>query len=163
MRDIDLLVEKLLKDNGFKFKGTTWYRATGEVLQIINFQHSSWSHKYWMNIAMDLCTKNLRDFGRIWPKEYEIPIRIRSEMVKQTADYIPSLDYDVSMSDIKRTQAVNTLTLFWIHFLDSVKTRETLLKAIEEQRIIKAEEIYFFFWENNDLLDFRKKLKKQIE
>ena len=112
---------------------------------------------------MDLCTKNLRDFGRIWPKEYEIPIRIRSEMVKQTADYIPSLDYDVSMSDIKRTQDVNALTLFWIHFLDSVKTRETLLKAIEEQRIIKAEEIYFFFWENNDLLDFRKKLKKQIE
>lgn len=53
MREIDKLVKDILTSDGFVFKKTSWYRTTKDFIQILNFQKSHFSNKFYLNLGID--------------------------------------------------------------------------------------------------------------
>ena len=63
-----------LKKHGFKKRRRSWFRDTGEIIQVVNLQASQWSEEdYYFNLALYL--KPLGDLET--PPEYKCHIRRR--------------------------------------------------------------------------------------
>lgn len=149
MRPVDLVAKPLLVSNSFKLINTSWYRSTGEVLQIINFQHSPWSNMYYLNTAIDFCNQSLKELGRVLPKEYQCPIRWRSEHIPEAEKFVFALDYEVDYDESIRNTAIISLLEYWISFFEGIKTQAAVLEKIINGTIDRNTIYYSFLKEHN--------------
>ena len=146
------MAKPLLLEHGFTLKNTTWYRATGEVLQLINFQKNPWgADKYYLNTALTFCGKSLKEMGRALPKEYQCPIRFRSEIHSETKQYVFALDFEKDISnDIREYNVFNLLT-YWLSFFDDTLKRDSVINKIKTNDIDKRL-VYYSFRQEHDLI-----------
>ena len=151
MRQIDQIAKPLLVEHGFKLNNTTWYRTTGEIIQLVNFQHSSWSNLYFLNTAIDFCDKSLKELGRVLPKEYHCPIRWRSEHVPETKQYVYALDFEKDIPEETRTSAIIALLGYWISYFEGLKTQISVIEKIKDGTF-NRNEIYYSFLKEHNLL-----------
>ncbi len=152
MRQIDILAEPLLLEHGFTLKNTTWYRATGEVLQLINFQKNPWgADQYYLNTALTFCSKSIKEMGRTLPKEYQCPIRFRSETLPETKRYVFVLDFEKDIPNDIREYNVLKLLAYWLSFFDDTLTRESVINKIKTNSIDKRL-VFYSFRQEHDLI-----------
>jgi hypothetical protein len=100
MREIDCLIRPLMSDDGFRLRGTTWYRIKKDFIQVLNFQKSLYGNVYYLNLAFDF-SNDLSCFPSEYKflPEYRYPIRIRAEHIPfldtSTKEYI----FDINSSE----------------------------------------------------------------
>jgi hypothetical protein len=71
--DVQLEFDRFGSMAGMTKRSQSWYRATDEVISVLNLQKSRWSLKYYVNIGWWL--RVLGDAA--FPKEYETHVKIR--------------------------------------------------------------------------------------
>ncbi|MBQ6879889.1 MAG: DUF4304 domain-containing protein [Bacteroidales bacterium] len=126
MRDIDKIVKDVLIHKGFVYKKSSWYRISDDLIQIINFQKSQFSNKYYLNIGID--EKEGQDYT--FKAEYLFPIRLRVNMILSDKQLIDALDFEKAYSEISRKEKLDNLIIKSINFLDSVSKWEQLKSAM---------------------------------
>jgi hypothetical protein len=76
IKELEKEMSTLMKSNGYKKKGTTWYKETNEVISVLNLQKSKWGEQVYINFGAFV--KQLQD-GMQFPKEYQCHVRFRLE------------------------------------------------------------------------------------
>lgn len=128
MREIDKLLKNLLTQYGFVLKKNSWYRLTKDFIQIINFQKSQFSNKYYLNIGIDEKSDNMP----LFKPEYMFAIRLRADNIVSDSTLIHALDFEKYISEDERVNNINTTVLCCIHFLDSITDWKQLKSAFED-------------------------------
>ena len=67
------IVQPIMKANGFRRKGNSWYKTTAECIVVFNLQHSLYGKMFYINLAALLRKGN----DLLFPKEYQCDIRMR--------------------------------------------------------------------------------------
>lgn len=129
MREIDKLVKDILTSDGFVFKKTSWYRTTKDFIQILNFQKSHFSNKFYLNLGID----EIQEGKPSYKPEYQFPVRIRIDMLLYNRDLMQSLDFEKEYIETTRQEELKTIVLSGINFLDSINEWNQLRTAISNQ------------------------------
>lgn len=130
MRDIDKTVKDMLTPHGFVFKRNSWYRASDDLIQIINFQKSQFSNRFYMNLGIDVRTGQ----ELIYKPEYLFSVRLRVDMIVSDKLLIDALDFEKECSEINRNEKMEALILNSINFLDSTNRWEKLRFAMKNKK-----------------------------
>lgn len=110
MREIDKLIRPLMRENGFRLKGTSWYRIKEDFIQVLNFQKSLYGDDYYLNLAFDLSNDLLcfpPDYKFL--PEYRYPIRIRAENIPFIETTKKKYTFDIKSSERVRKVIVETI------------------------------------------------------
>lgn len=67
------IVHQIMKANGFRRKGNSWYKSTAECIVVFNLQHSLYGKIFYINLAALL----RKGDDLFFPKEYQCDIRMR--------------------------------------------------------------------------------------
>lgn len=129
MREIDILVKDILTSYGFVYKKTSWYRTTNDFIQILNFQKSHFSNKFYLNIGID----EIQGDRPTYKPEYQFPVRLRIDMLLSNKELMQSLDFEKDCQETDRQKELNTIVLYGINFLDSINEWNQLRTAIKNQ------------------------------
>lgn len=129
MREIDIIVKDILTSYGFVFKKTSWYRTTNDFIQILNFQKSHFSNKFYLNIGID----ETQEGRPIYKPEYQFPVRLRIDMLLSNKELMQSLDFEKDYPETNRQDELNAIVLCGINFLDSINEWSQLRTAINNQ------------------------------
>ena len=130
MREIDTILKDILKCQGFKLKGTSWYRLTDDFINVINFQKSLYSNLYYVNIGIDRKIGNIN----LYKPEYKFPIRIRIERLITDKALLQALDFEHNISVSNRVELLNKIVKYSIDFLDSVSNLEKLKLSLSDSQ-----------------------------
>ena len=68
------IVHSVMKENGFRRKGSSWYKSTDECIVLLNLKHSLYSSLYYINLA---CMPQKFAHGELYPKEPCCYVRTR--------------------------------------------------------------------------------------
>lgn len=128
MREIDIIVKDVLTSYGFIFKNTSWYRTTEDFIQIINFQKSLFSNKYYLNLGFDD-----RQVRPTYKPEYQFSVRLRIDILFSDIQLMQPLDFENDYPETTRRDQLHALVLRGIDFLDSVNGWNKLRIAISNQ------------------------------
>ena len=80
------------KEHGFKKKGATWHRDTGEFIQVVNIQGSQWSPSFYINLGVYI----KRFGGKETPDEAECHARERlNQIVENKNRFNDLLNYEI--------------------------------------------------------------------
>ena len=129
MRDIDKTVKNVLIYHNFIFKKSSWYRISDDLIQIINFQKSHFSNKFYLNIGIDERGSHECTFK----PEYLFPVRLRIDTILSEKQLIEALDFEIACSEICRNERLEALILNSIYFLDSINEWEQLKLAMKNK------------------------------
>ena len=129
MREIDQIVRNMLTSNGFVLKRNSWYRITDDLIQIINFQKSYFSNKFYLNIGID----ERFEQKIIYKPEYHFPIRLRIESLLSDSQLLQALDFDLNFSESDRLENLHTIILHCVNFLNDISNWEQLTLAINDK------------------------------
>ena len=130
MREIDTILKDTLKCQGFKLKGTSWYRLTEDFINVINFQKSLYSNLYYVNIGIDKKIGN----DNLYKPEYKFPIRFRIEELISDKAILQALDFERSFSVFDRLEHLNKIVKYSIDFLDSSSNWEQLKLSLSDSQ-----------------------------
>ena len=76
-KHLEKLIKPLLKNKGFKKRGSTWWRQLDKFIQVVNIQGSQWSKKFYINLGV-----YIRELGdKEYPAETDCHIRNRLESI----------------------------------------------------------------------------------
>ncbi len=128
MREIDIIVKDVLTSYGFIFKKTSWYRTTDDFIQIINFQKSQFSNKYYLNLGVDD-----RQERPTYKPEYQFSVRLRIDILLSDMQLMQPLDFENDCPEKTRREQLHALVLRGIDFLDSVNGWNKLRTAMSSQ------------------------------
>lgn len=129
MREIDIIVKDILTSSGFVFKKTSWYRTINDFIQILNFQKSHFSNKFYLNIGID----ETQEGRPTYKPEYQFPIRLRIDMLLSNKELMQSLDFEKDYPKTLRREELNAIVLCGINFLDGINKWSQLRTAINNQ------------------------------
>ena len=130
MREIDTILKDTLKCQGFKLKGTSWYRLTDDFINVINFQKSLYSNLYYVNIGIDKKIGN----DNLYKPEYKFPIRFRIEELISDKAILQALDFERNFSVFDRLEHLNKIVKYSIDFLDSISNLEQLKLSLSDSQ-----------------------------
>ena len=130
MREIDTILKDTLKCQGFKLKGTSWYRLTDDFINVINFQKSLYSNLYYVNIGIDKKIGN----DNLYKPEYKFPIRFRIEELISDKAILQALDFERNFSVFDRLEHLNKIVKYSIDFLDSISNWEQLKLSLSDSQ-----------------------------
>lgn len=130
MREIDTILKDILKCQGFKLKGTSWYRLTDDFINVINFQKSLYSNLYYINIGIDKKIGN----EDLYKPEYKFPIRLRIERLITDKALMQALDFEHNISVLDRVELLNKILKYSIDFLDSISNWEQLKLSLSDSQ-----------------------------
>ena len=130
MREIDTILKDTLKCQGFKLKGTSWYRLTEDFINVINFQKSLYSNLYYVNIGIDKKIGN----DNLYKPEYKFPIRFRIEELISDKAILQALDFERNFSVFDRLEHLNKIVKYSIDFLDSISNLEQLKLSLSDSQ-----------------------------
>ena len=130
MREIDTILKDTLKCQGFKLKGTSWYRLTDDFINVINFQKSLYSNLYYVNIGIDKKIGN----DNLYKPEYKFPIRFRIEELISDKAILQALDFERNFSVFDRLEHINKIVKYSIDFLDSISNLEQLKLSLSDSQ-----------------------------
>jgi hypothetical protein len=130
MREIDTILKDTLKCQGFKLKGTSWYRLTEDFINVINFQKSLYSNLYYVNIGIDKKIGN----DNLYKPEYKFPIRFRIEELISDKAILQALDFERNFSVFDRLEYLNKIVNYSIDFLDSISNLEQLKLSLSDSQ-----------------------------
>jgi len=51
-KHLESILKPVLKAEGFRKKGGTWWRSLGEFIQVINIQGSQFSKRFYINLGV---------------------------------------------------------------------------------------------------------------
>ena len=71
--DIERLLARILKPEGFRKKGRTWRLEAPETITVVNLQRSQWSETYYLNLGV--LVKSMKSIAE--PKGYQCQFRER--------------------------------------------------------------------------------------
>ena len=113
------IVHPIMKANGFRRRGNSWYKTIGECIVLLNLQHSNWSSLYYINLA---CFLRKTDPLMLFPQEYKCPIRWRiPNNGKHGESYHDITDLENNMNDRDREEGIeNILNDYCIPALNKV-------------------------------------------
>jgi len=129
MREIDKIVKDILTNYGFVFKKSSWYRVSDDFIQIINFQKSQFSNKFYINFGLDERDSQ----GLIYKNEYQFPIRLRADMMVLDEQLMAALDFEEPCSETIRNENLQALITNIVNFLDSINGWEQLKSAMHNK------------------------------
>ena len=130
MREIDTILKDILKCQGFKLKGTSWYRLTDDFIHVINFQKSLYSNLYYVNIGIDKKTGNVKSYK----PEYKFAIRLRIERLITDKALLQALDFNDNISVFDRLELLSKIVKYSIDFLDSLSNWEQLKLSLSDPK-----------------------------
>ena len=129
MREIDKIVKGVLTNYGFVFKKNSWYRVSDDFIQIINFQKSQFSNKFYINFGLDE-----RDGqGLTYKNECQFPIRLRANLMVLDEQLMAALDFEKQCSETSRNENLQALITNIVNFLDSINGWEQLKLAMHNK------------------------------
>ena len=130
MREIDTILKDIIKCQGFKLKGTSWYKLTDDFIYVINFQKSLYSNLYYVNIGIDKKIGN----DNLYKPEYKFPIRFRIEELISDKAILQALDFERNFSVFDRLEHLNKIVKYSIDFLDSISNWEQLKLSLSDSQ-----------------------------
>ena len=130
MREIDTILKDIIKCQGFKLKGTSWYKLTDDFIYVINFQKSLYSNLYYVNIGIDKKIGN----DNLYKPEYKFPIRFRIEELISDKAILQALDFERNFSVFDRLEHLNKIVKYSIDFLDSLSNLEQLKLSLSDSQ-----------------------------
>jgi hypothetical protein len=130
MREIDTILKDIIKCQGFKLKGTSWYKLTDDFIYVINFQKSLYSNLYYVNIGIDKKIGN----DNLYKPEYKFPIRFRIEELISDKAILQALDFERNFSVFDRLELLNKIVKYSIDFLDSISNLEQLKLSLSDSQ-----------------------------
>ena len=130
MREIDTILKDIIKCQGFKLKGTSWYKLTDDFIYVINFQKSLYSNLYYVNIGIDKKIGN----DNLYKPEYKFPIRFRIEELISDKAILQALDFERNFSVFDRLEHINKIVKYSIDFLDSISNLEQLKLSLSDSQ-----------------------------
>jgi hypothetical protein len=130
MREIDTILKDIIKCQGFKLKGTSWYKLTDDFIYVINFQKSLYSNLYYVNIGIDKKIGN----DNLYKPEYKFPIRFRIEELISDKAILQALDFERNFSVFDRLEHLNKIVKYSIDFLDSISNLEQLKLSLSDSQ-----------------------------
>jgi hypothetical protein len=103
-KDLERSITEILKEEGFKKKGTSWYFETPECISVLDLQKSQWGGQHYINLGVFVKQFDATPF----PKEHQCHIRGRlSEIVADKTQFERYLDLeDNSFSVEQKLRAI---------------------------------------------------------
>lgn len=125
------IVYSVMKENGFRRKGNSWYKTTEECIVLLNLQHSMWSSYYFVNLA---CFLRKQDESISYPQEHRCPIRSRiPRFGANEEDYDQITDLENDMTNSEREKSImNLLNNYCIPTLNELSSIEGIKRIFEE-------------------------------
>jgi hypothetical protein len=126
-------ITRVLKNHGYRKKGTTWYSETDDCVCVVNLQKSQWGDQYYINLAV--FAKILGD--KRDPKEYECHIRGRLGQLEGVGDVDRVLDLENNLYGESQRQArlESILIENAIPFLKSLDSMAGITAAFHEGKL----------------------------
>ena len=119
---------------GFVKKGSTWYRKTEDLLQVVDLQKSSFGGQFYVNLCY--VPEGVAVEGMPTPKEHKCPIRMRvTSLFRDDRARINKLFdlEDKTVSEEERTEGVrDLLSSSVLPFFDQTSSSTALRAAIEK-------------------------------
>ncbi|MBI1924296.1 DUF4304 domain-containing protein [Candidatus Poribacteria bacterium] len=107
-KDLERSITKLLKGDGFKKKGTSWYLENLECISVLDLQKSQWGGQYYINLGAFVKQLDAVPF----PKEHQCHLRGRlSEIVADKAQLERYLDLEDNSSPVEQKIRAITETI----------------------------------------------------
>ena len=129
MRDIDKTVKDILTPCGFVFKKHSWYRVSDDFINIINFQKSQFSNKFYMNLGVDERTGQKIKYK----PEHLFSVRLRVDMIILDKQLLDALDFESDCSETSRKEKLEILSLNGVTFLDSINGWKKIKSAMNSK------------------------------
>ena len=130
---IEEAIAGVLKEAGFKKKGTTWYLNAHECICVVNLQKSQWGEQYYVNLGVSL--KRLAPASS--PNESQCHIRERlSEIVPNKSQCEKTLNLEESFPTQQRIAIITgMLREHALPFLLSLESSDGIRKALRSGRL----------------------------
>ncbi|MCL1115619.1 DUF4304 domain-containing protein [Shewanella basaltis] len=120
-KHLENVLKSFMKSKGFKKKGGTWCRDFGDYLHVVNIQGSSYSKKFYINLAVYIKALG----NNVWPAEYDCHIRIRLNSYCHDQNVNELLNYeDFGMNEINRDKLTEVMENKGIPWLESCSSYE---------------------------------------
>lgn len=126
-KELDLI----LKPNGFKKKGATWYRRREEILHGVDLQKSNFGEQFFLNIFIVPGGMDIE--GLPTPKEHRCPVRVRltALFAKEKNKIEEAFDLERSLSDDERKKFLAKIVgEDLIRCLNTIATNQELAEFI---------------------------------
>lgn len=128
MREIDTIVKDAMIAFGFVLKGSSWYKFTDDFVQVLNFQKSSFSNLYYLNVGIDT-----RSHSKLqYLPECRFGVRLRADSLIPETDLLIALDFQSEMDPAERTETICSIVGKCHSFLDSVSSWAQLHSAYND-------------------------------
>ncbi|MBK8255163.1 MAG: DUF4304 domain-containing protein [Polyangiaceae bacterium] len=104
---VSMALSDLVVAAGFVRKRDTWYRATEDLIQVLNVQKSRYGQQYYLNLGIWL-----KPLGEVqFPKENVCHVRIRARQLDEAtrAEFEKCLDLDSGITPEERENQIRRL------------------------------------------------------
>ncbi len=120
------LLDEILKPEGFKRKGNSWYRSDEELIKKVQLQKSSFGNFYYINYGFDI--KELELVGLA----AHIYLRLGSMNERSNKEIIQLLDLDVEVpEEARKSKLTSYINEQIITEFKNINTAQDLLKYIQ--------------------------------
>ncbi|WP_349855386.1 DUF4304 domain-containing protein [Bacteroides cellulosilyticus] len=124
------IVHPIMKANGFRRKGNSWYKTTAECIVVFNLQHSLYGKMFYVNLAA-----LLRKGGELlFPKEYQCDIRMRfpiMEIEGYSTQMI--LDLESTIDETLRPMLIENIIRSSMPILQKLESIDGIIELYEEK------------------------------
>jgi len=119
-KHLESILKPVLKAEGFRKKGGTWWRSLGEFIQVINIQGSQFSKRFYINLGV-----YIKDIGeKEWPAECDCHVRVRLSSIADTDKVHKLINYEEHLEQGDREEIMNILKDKGIPWLEKCSSIE---------------------------------------
>ncbi len=133
---INQVLKEVLIPIRFSRKGDSWYRRTGDVVQVVNLQKSQYGNQYYLNYALWLLALGESSF----PREEKCHVRFRIEDISTNEDqYKELLNLEFELDNERRTVLLqNALSSDLLPFIERTGAGADVQKCFNEGALRKG-------------------------
>lgn len=133
-KDLETVIDGVLKPRGFLKRRSAWYRHHAEVISVLDLQKSRFGGQYYVNLAVALHGLNPGEY----PPEERCHIRVRLEEIANREDVLQTFDLENrSLKSAERTQQICMLIETGADWLEKLTTVESVADQIRSDESLQ--------------------------
>jgi Domain of unknown function (DUF4304) len=128
-KDLELFLNPIFAEHGFKKRGRSWYRVHPETIHVGNLQRSDWGEIFYLNYGISLKALLSAEYPR--PEQCGFGIRLE-RFLEQVEPFQRALNLTKPMLEgCEREQTIAAGTSTVLKYLEALTTADSLSKALQ--------------------------------